>query len=194
MIDRTGTAHISTIASPAVLTRAAWIVGFAALTAVAAQVEIPHQPIPYTLQTLAVLLAGATLGRKDGALALLTYLGAGLIGLPVFAHMSFGFAKIIGPSGGYLMSFPIAAFVVGYVLREERDFVNCLIAMALGLFVVFTLGTIHLNFVYTHNLADAIYGGFLIFSWWDLAKLVTAASVASLMGKGSGNITNKETK
>ena len=186
MIDKSGTAvHNSTLVSPAVMTRIAWIAGFAALTAIGAQVEIPHAPVPYTLQTLAVLLAGATLGRKDGALSLLAYLGAGMAGLPVFAHFSFGIATLIGPTGGYLMGFPIAAFVVGYVLRERRDFVRCLIAMTLGLFIIFSLGTIHLNFVYTHNLPDAISGGFLIFSLWDVAKLVIAAGIASMMGKGT---------
>lgn len=186
MIESTGSAvRTHTIISRQVLVRILWIAGFAALSAVGAQVEIPHLPVPFTMQTLMVLLAGALLGKKDGALSQMAYLAAGMAGIPVFAHFSFGPATIAGPTGGYLMSFPVAAFVIGHLLENNRDLGRCLIAMAVGLFIVFSLGTTHLYFVYTHNFHDAIAGGFLIFSWWDLGKLVLAAGIASRFSKMS---------
>ena len=158
--------------------RLAWIGGFAALTAIGAQVEIPHQPVPYTLQTFFVLLAGAMLGKRDGPLSQVLYLVAGIAGVPVFAHWSFGAARLLGPTGGYLLGFPIAAFVVAYVARDHSNLLRSFVAMALGLFVIFSLGTLQLYWVYTHNFPDAFVSGFLIFSWWDVLKLIAAAAIA----------------
>jgi biotin transport system substrate-specific component len=152
--------------------------GFALLTGVGAQIEIPHQPVPYTLQTMFVLLSGALLGKRNGALSQLCYLAAGVAGLPVFSGMGFGLARILGPTGGYLLAFPAAAFTVGYLRGEGKSFVRTIVAMAAGLFVIFSLGTLQLNLVLVHDLPRAFAGGFLIFSWWDLLKLAAAATIA----------------
>jgi biotin transport system substrate-specific component len=165
------------------ITQALWIVGFAVATAVGAQFEIQHQPVPYTLQTLFVLLAGAVLGKRNGAISQVAYLLAGVIGVPVFAGFGFGLVKIIGPTGGYLLSFPIAAFVVGYLLEQRKSFIWTLISMFIGLFIIFSLGTLHLNLIYFHNWSDSIAGGFFIFSWWDGLKLFAAASIAYRLRK-----------
>ena len=80
-----------------------WIVSFAILTAIGAQLTIPVKPVPFTLQVLFVLLAGALLGAKNGAYSQLLYLALGVTGLPVFAQTGeggFGFAQLIGPTGG----------------------------------------------------------------------------------------------
>ncbi|HLX13562.1 MAG TPA: biotin transporter BioY [Bacteroidota bacterium] len=156
------------------------MVGFAALTAAAAQFEIPHYPVPYTLQTLVVLLSGAFLGKRNAALSQCMYLAAGMSGAPVFSHLGFGLAKILGPTGGYLLAFPVAAFVIGYLLEGKVNFFRSLVAMTFGLFVIFTLGTLQLYFVYFHNAGAAIANGFLIFSWWDGVKLLAAAGIASV--------------
>ena len=90
-----------------------WIFSFSILTAVAAQITIPVEPVPFTLQTLMVLLSGAFLGAKNGAYSQVVYLGLGVLGFPVFAQMpdmTIGFARLFGPTGGYLLSFPVAAF------------------------------------------------------------------------------------
>lgn len=160
-----------------ITTQALWITMFAALTAVGAQIEIPHQPVPYTLQTFFVLLSGALLGKRNGTFSQLTYLTAGLVGLPVFAGGSFGFAKLIGPTGGYLLSFPVAAFVVGYLLNFKKLFVWALVSLSMGAVVIFSLGTLQLYFVYYHDWALAFTNGFLIFSWWDIIKIVAAAGI-----------------
>ena len=73
-----------------------WITGFAMVTAVGAQVEIPHLPVPYTLQTFFVLLSGALLGKRNGFFSQSLYLIAGAIGIPVFSHFGFGVARLLG--------------------------------------------------------------------------------------------------
>ena len=160
-----------------ILAQSFWITLFAAATAMGARVEIPHEPVPYTLQTLFVLLAGAFLGARNGALSQVLYLAAGVLGAPVFSSGSFGIDKLLGPTGGYLLAFPIAAAIVGYLVGQRRAFLRSLLSMAAGLVVIFLSGTIQLYAVYFHDWASSIKAGFLIFSWWDLLKLFAATSI-----------------
>lgn len=160
-----------------VAAQAFWIVFFSALTAVGARVEIPHEPVPYTLQTFFVLLAGAFLGMRNGSLSQFAYLAAGAAGAPVFAGGDAGLARLFGPSGGYLFAFPVAAFLVGWLVQQRRGLVWTLFSMAVGLLVIFVFGTVQLNVVYLHDWRAAIQSGFLIFSWWDLLKLGAAAMI-----------------
>ena len=85
----------------------------AAVTAVAAQIAVPIPPVPFTLQVLAVILSGLLLGPRYGALAQAIYVLVGAVGVPVFAEFSGGLGVILGPTGGYLVSYPIAAAVAG---------------------------------------------------------------------------------
>ena len=82
--------------------QAFWAFTFAVLMAIGAQIEIPNQPVPFTMQTFFVLSAGALLGKRGGAISMGLYLILGAIGLPVFSGGAFGLAKILGPTGGYL--------------------------------------------------------------------------------------------
>ncbi len=166
-----------------ILVQGLWIVTFTVLTAIGAQIEIPYQPVPLTLQTFFVLLAGAILGKRNGTLSMCLYLLVGVIGLPVFSGWSFGFAKIIGPTGGYLLSFPIAAFIIGYLNQRQNNFYLSLITMFVGIFIIFSLGTLHLNVVYYHDWSKSISNGFLIFSLWDGVKMVVAAAVATKINR-----------
>jgi biotin transport system substrate-specific component len=152
-----------------------WIAVFALLTAAGARLEIPHQPVPYTLQTLVVLLSGAFLGSRNGALSQIIYLGAGLLGAPVFAGGAMGIAPFFGPSGGYLLAFPLAAALVGALAPRGKSLVWAFVSMAAGLLVIFTSGTLYLYAKVMHDLPAAFTSGFLIFSWWDLLKLGAAA-------------------
>lgn len=165
------------ISQTKIVVQALWVTVFALLTAVGAQIEIPHQPVPFTLQTFFVLLAGALLGKEKGAMSQLLYLALGAIGLPLFSQFGFGVARLLGPTGGYLLSFPVAAFVVGYLIHERKNFFWILISMFAGLFIVFSLGTVQLYLVYFQSWSDAFINGFLIFSWWDVVKLTAAASI-----------------
>src|SRR5260370_26679519 len=97
------------------------VIGFSLLTAASAQVVIPMWPVPITGQTFAVLLTGALLGSRLGALAIIAYLIEGASGLPFFVGGHFGFAHLLGPSGGYLIAFPAAAFITGAFAAHGWD-------------------------------------------------------------------------
>jgi biotin transport system substrate-specific component len=154
-----------------------WITIFTSLTIVGAWFEIPTQPVPFTLQTFFVLLSGAMLGSRNGLLSQLMYLTIGAVGLPVFAGFSFGFAKLIGPTGGYLLSFPVAAFMVGYLVRLNKSYIWTIISMAVGMLIILSFGALFLNFVYFHDWTKSLVSGFLIFGWWDVVKIIAAASI-----------------
>jgi len=157
--------------------QAFWVSTFAILTAVAAQISIPNQPVPFTLQTFFVLLAGATLGKRAGSLSMCLYVSLGVLGLPLFSGGTFGIARIIGPTGGYLISFPIAAFVVGYLVRLRGEYWWMISSMFAGFIIILSFGTIQLNLVLFHNWGKSFQAGFLIFSLWDVLKLVGAATI-----------------
>jgi biotin transport system substrate-specific component len=160
-----------------------WITVFCGLTAVGAQIWIPNQPVPFTLQTFFVLLSGAFLGSRNGFIAQILYITIGTLGAPVFTGGGAGLLRIFGPTGGYLISFPIAAVVVGYLVRKNRSAIGTLLAMSAGLLIIFTIGTLILNFGYIHNIEQSLASGFLIFSWWDILKLTAAAGIYSQVGK-----------
>ena len=154
-----------------------WMAVFAAATAVGARLEIPHVPVPYTLQTLFVLLSGAFLGARNGAISQFLYLAAGALGLPVFSMGGFGIGWLLGPTGGYLLAFPAAAAVVGYLVRARRTLPWAFLSMAIGMTIIFLSGTIQLYAVAVKNWTDAFVAGFLVFSWWDVIKLSAAAMI-----------------
>jgi biotin transport system substrate-specific component len=178
-MSSTGKAEVQPLtgSTSSILSQALWTAGFAVATALAARFEIPHYPVPFTLQTMVVLLAGAFLGSRNGALSQILYLASGAVGFPVFAGGAFGFVRLVGPTGGYLLAFPVAAAVVGYVLRERRSLGSVTLSMAAGLLVIFTAGTIHLYAFSIHDVSAAFSAGFLIFSWWDALKLGAASMI-----------------
>jgi biotin transport system substrate-specific component len=174
------------LGSEHMVAQAFWIMSFALFAAIGARLEIPHQPVPYTFQTLAVILAGGLLGSRNGFLSMVLYLALGLAGMPVFAGGGFGLAKLIGPTGGYLLSFPVAAYLVGSLIsyqpavnssKSVLAYAWTMGAMMFGLVVIFAMGTIQLNLVYFHNWSLAFQSGFLIFSPWDVLKLVAATTI-----------------
>jgi biotin transport system substrate-specific component len=152
-----------------------WIAVFAAATAIGARIEIPHQPVPYTLQTMFVLLAGAFLGPRNGAMSQILYLAVGVLGVPVFSLGGFGIVRLLGPTGGYLLAFPVAAAVVGYLVQSRRTQSWLFLSMGIGLAIIFASGIIQLYAVVFRSWSDAIAAGFLVFSWWDVLKLSAAA-------------------
>jgi len=174
-----------------VAAQTAWIVFFAGMTALGAQIQIPHKPVPYTLQTFFVLLSAAFLGGRNGSLSQLLYLAAGLIGVPVFSGGSFGVAVLAGPTAGYLLGFPVAGMVVGTIVRHGKSYVWTIFSMFVGLLVIFSLGTICLYFWMARNFADAFVNGFLIFSWWDAVKLIAAAAVYYEFAKRYGTVPSR---
>jgi biotin transport system substrate-specific component len=128
---------------------AALIAGFSLLIALGAQVAIPlpFTPVPVTLQTLAVLMAGCLLGSSRGALAVLAYLAEGFAGLPVFSAGRSGVAHLFGPTGGYLLGFVAAAFVAGLLTERgaARSWIGSLAAMGAGNLAVYVPGILWLS-------------------------------------------------
>ncbi len=127
--------------------RAAAVLFVTVLTAVAAQVSfpLPFTPVPFTLQPMIVLVGGAALGARLGFTSQALYLLAGIAGLPVFAAsgtLPQGFLRLLGPTGGFLMAYPFAAFVAGYLAERgfDRRYLTSVLAMAAGLGLVFACG------------------------------------------------------
>jgi biotin transport system substrate-specific component len=165
------------------------------LTAVAAQVSIhlPFTPVPFTFQPTVVLLGAMLLGSRLGAASQILYLAIGIAGLPVFAASPLlppGAARLLGPSGGYLMSYPLAAFATGWLAERgfDRRYLTAIAAMAAGLAVVYTGGASWLA-IASRPIAGAsaaIAAGVAPFVVADLLKLVVAAGVMPGLWKITG--------
>jgi biotin transport system substrate-specific component len=156
----------------------------AGVTAVAAQIAIPTPPVPFTLQVLAVILSGHLLGARYGALAQAVYLLVGAVGVPVFAEFSGGPGVLLGPTGGYLISYPIAAAVAGLsspavagAARRRAIFSGFLWGCA-GLAVIYALGAAWLAVVTKLPSGVILVQGVLIFVPFDLIKVSLATLVA----------------
>lgn len=155
------------------------------LTIAAAQVSIPLPltPVPFTLQPMVVLLGGAALGAQLGMRSQLLYLALGVAGLPVFAASPIlpqGIGRLLGPTGGYLMSYPLAAFLAGYLAERgfDRRYLTSVLAMSSGLVVIFTCGVLWMAFGTPHfGLAAAVSGGLIPFIPADVLKVFLAATV-----------------
>ena len=158
----------------------------AATVAVAAQFElpIPFSPVPETLQGGALLLVGLVLGPRLGAAALVTYLVAGVAGLPVFAGGGFGFLKLIGPTGGYLLAFPLGAFVAGWVATRPSTIiapVRYLLGAVAGMAMVHLGGWAWLSVV-TGNPGAAFAMGVVPFGLTDLTEVALASGLGLALG------------
>jgi biotin transport system substrate-specific component len=141
-------ATMPSVRSSGALRRAAKIAAFAGFAAVGAQlaVRLPFTPVPITMQTLFVVLAGATLGPRDGFYAMLSYVALGASGVPVFAGFGFGPVTLFGPTGGYLMSFPAAAAVSGYMVeRLGRGRFRVFVASSCGMALILLAGALYLK-------------------------------------------------
>jgi len=163
------------------------VVSLIALTVAGAymRIPLPFSPVPITLQTFFVLLAGALLGKKLGSLSQAGYLFIGIFGLPVFTGGLYGFARLFGPTGGYLIGFVLASYVIGKLLGSDDDapFVKIVAAMLVGLAILFTTGTVQLAFVMHISLEKAVALGVLPFIPGDIIKLLAAATISQRVQK-----------
>jgi biotin transport system substrate-specific component len=154
----------------------------AVLTAAAAQLSfpLPFTPVPFTIQPMVVLIGAAALGSRLGALAQVIYLMAGIAGFPVFAYspeLPQGVLRLMGPSGGYLMAFPVAAFVTGLLAERgfDRRYFTSILAMAAGLSVIFAGGVAWI--AAAAGLQTALAAGLYPFILVDVIKIVAAGLV-----------------
>ena len=159
--------------------RAVAVAAGAALVALAAQVALPlpGTPVPVTLQPLAVLVVGGLLGPRLGASSMLLYLALGAAGLPVFTPFGLpGVARLIGPTGGYLLAYPVAAFAVGLIAGNGARISRVLLGVVGGLALIH-LGGIAQLLVLTGSAAAAFRLGTLPFLLSDLGKVAIAVLV-----------------
>ncbi len=161
------------------------VVGFAVLTAAAAQVRIYLWEVPFTLQTAAVFASGLYLGARNGFLAQVLYLALGMF-LPVFAGSEFGPAYLFGGvTAGYLLAAPAAAVLIGSLSKRWNSLAGSTLTLVLGSLVVFAAGVAWLHVAAGHTTwFESVDKGFLRFAATDLAKLM----FVSLLYTGSRRI------
>lgn len=155
----------------------ALVVGFSVLTALCARVAFWLGPVPLTGQTFAVLLTGALLGSRRGALSMVAYLAEGAVGLPVFAGGNAGVAYMIGPTGGFLFGFVAMAFVVGWLVERgwDRYVITSALALVAGEVVMYAFGITWLaRFVPAASLLPV---GLTPFIPGDLIKIALASAL-----------------
>jgi biotin transport system substrate-specific component len=143
-------------------------------------IPLPFTPVPLTVQNFGVLLVGLLLGSRRGFAALALYLAEGAMGLPVFSPMGpGGIAQLIGPTGGYLMVYPLVAALAGYIVeRGAKSFARAAIASLLGEILLFAGGLTWL-YMLTHSLAKAAYLGLYWFISAEVIKVLCAAAIAT---------------
>ena len=165
----------------AMMTRVALM---AAVTAIAAQITVPIEPVPFTFQVLAVILSGLLLWSRYGALAQAIYVLVGAVGVPVFAGFRGGLGIVFGDTGGYLLAYPLAAAVAGLAARavandqRRRALLAALLCGCAALAVIYALGATWLSVIAGLSPAAALATGVLPFVVFDLIKVVVAALVA----------------
>lgn len=175
MIDAFGSATQMALI-PRILREIVLVVTGSILIAFAAQFyfPLPFSPVPITGQTFAVLLLAALYGHNRGGLTVLTYLILGIAGRPVFASGTFGIATIIGPTGGYLVGFLPAAYIVGFLSKKgwDRKVWTTATSMIIGNVIIYLVGTTWLSrFVGWDNVLQT---GLIPFLIGDGAKIILA--------------------
>ncbi len=190
MLGRTATIEGARAARDLVTGRVACaaigVAGFAALTALGAFIRIPlsFTPVPITMQTFFVNLAGAVLGPGLGSAAEVLYVAAGAAGLPIFAGALSGFARLVGPTGGYLIAFMIVPLVIGRLvrLRANPGYWWIVLCMVCGSIITFSVGATQLALFLGVGPADAFVKGVLPFLPGDSLKIAVGAGIYRAIG------------
>ena len=155
------------------------VLGFVIALAAASQVAIPlpGTPVPITLQPMVVVLAGLMLGPALGAVSMVLYLAVGAIGIPVFAPIGApGMARLLGPTGGYLIAYPAAAYVAGFVAQRVTSLTGRWFAAMLGIATLYVGGVAQLA-ILTGSVRGAVALGITPFAVLDMVKAFLAALV-----------------
>ena len=156
------------------------------LLTLSAKIQVPFYPVPMTLQTLVVLLIGASFGWRMGSATVLAYLAQGAMGLPVFAgtpEKGLGLLYMAGPTGGYLVGFALAAGLTGWLAERglDRSVIGTAIAMIAGNLVIYVFGLAWLaNFV---GFEKAVTFGLIPFLFGDLIKIMLATASLPVIWK-----------
>jgi biotin transport system substrate-specific component len=161
----------------------ALVVGATVFVALCARITIPLMPltpVPLTVQNFGVLLVGLLLGSRKGFAAMMLYLMEGMVGLPVFNPTGpGGVAQLFGATGGFLLAYPLVAFIAGYLFeRGASTFVRAAIAGLLAEVMLF-VGGLSWLYIFTHSLAKAAYFGLYWFVAAEVLKVMFAAGIAA---------------
>ncbi len=173
------------------LTASIGVAFFILATALGAYVRIPvhGSPVPITLQTFFVIMAGAVLGKRLGLYSQIGYLLAGASGLPLFQGAASGVSYLMGPTGGYLIGFVACAFTVGFIMDSVKPGIAAMIAVfALGVLIIYASGILWLVYAYKMDLTSAIVAGALPFIPADAAKIAIASALYSKISRRSMQI------
>ena len=183
----TGILTLETLAGGSPARKAAIVAAGSLFIAAMTQIAVPFYPVPMTLQTLAVMLIGVTFGFRMATATVALYLLEGLAGLPVFSNFGFGYAKFVGPTGGYLAGFLIAAAVMGFLADRglTRGWAGMIAVLLVGEVIVFALGFGWLSQLI--GAEKAWLGGVVPFLLGDLVKLAIVALIARGVLKGAAH-------
>lgn len=182
MLDQSVRGHdLTHVAADRRVRAAAGVVAFAVLTAVGAQVAVPITQVPLTLQLLAVLLAGVVLGPRLGAASMALYLAAGAAGAPVFAAGGAGLPWLLGPTGGYLLAMPAAAFVAGWAAGADAPLPRRAAGLVLAVALIYVGGVSQLVLLGGLDVAAAVAAGVVPFLLGDAIKVGLVLAGTSLM-------------
>jgi len=185
---KTATGVLDRAHSPAWWIEAALVVGASFFVALCARVTVPlpFTPVPLTLQNFAVLLVGLALGSRRGAVALALYLTEGAIGFPVFSSGLGGIARLMGPTGGYLMAYPLVAFVSGWIAeRGSKSFRRYAVGAVLGEVLLFAGGLAWLSVWTRGSWWQAAHFGLYPFVFAEVVKVMAAAALAVRWSAGA---------
>ncbi|MCH3965747.1 MAG: biotin transporter BioY [Clostridium sp.] len=149
---------------------------FTAITAVLSQISIPlpFSPVPITMQVLAIYLSSIILGSKLGTLSQIIYILLGIVGIPVFANFSGGLSVLVGPTGGFLISFPIIAFIIGKTAENDLNFIFKILGLIFSLMVCYFIGTLQFIFITNMSIQKSIALCVLPYIPLDIVKIIVA--------------------
>ncbi|BCN32464.1 biotin transporter BioY [Anaeromicropila herbilytica] len=147
-------------------------------------IPIPFSPVPITFTNFVIYLTAFLFGYKKGTITYLIYLLVGLAGLPVFSGFSSGFAKLAGPTGGYLIGFIFMMMTSGYIMeRFNRKIIPCVIAMVIGTMITYTLGTAWLGYQLHMDFMHALSIGVLPYLIGDSIKIIIVLLIGPVIRK-----------
>lgn len=153
---------------------------FTALTAILSQIVIPFAPVPINMAMLSVFIAGGLLGGLKGAISQMVYIAVGAIGVPVFTNFNSGVGALVGPTGGYIIGYVLAALIIGLLARTKFPL---WIAMAIGLFACYTAGTAWFMILTKNSLMQSLMMCVVPFLIGDAIKIALAVFVVKRLKK-----------
>ena len=157
---------------------------FAAVISVISPFVIPIGPIPLSLATFAIYLAGASLNWKYSTLAVIVYVALGAIGIPVFSGFEGGFQKLIGPTGGFLIGYILCALTIGLIIHKhaKKKWLYP-VAMVAGTVVLYAFGTAWFMYSLQYTMAAALMACVVPFLLGDAIKIILASIIAPQLRK-----------